>query len=122
LSSSQIGFVTAVGELGRIACLLGFSFYGELSHRPRVIAISAMLTVFAYILLDIPDLASPTSSSEDLMKNEVCQASSVQPLNETAISLTKCEKFDQRYGWRVAAMVVFAVSHFLSGCASGIPL
>ncbi|OQV25211.1 PR domain zinc finger protein 14 [Hypsibius exemplaris] len=81
LSSSQIGFVTAVGELGRIACL----------PRPRVIAISAMLTVFAYILLDIPDLASPTSSSEDLMKNEVCQASSVQPLNETAISLTKCE-------------------------------
>jgi hypothetical protein len=95
-------------------------------HRPRWIAISALITIFSYIMLDIPDLASPDSSWKDLMQNEVCQPNAVvteNPISNVSLPLlTKCGKFDQRYGWRVTAMVIFSISHFLSGCASGIPL
>lgn len=120
LSSSQIGLVTALGEVGRIISLLGLSFYGELSHRPRWIALSAFIVILSYILLDIPDLFTPDTAWKDLEKNEICVPSSAD--SNVSVPLTKCAAFKDRYGWRAAGITVFAISHILSGCASAIPI
>lgn len=110
---------TSMGELGRICCLVGLSFVGELPHRPRCIAVSAFLVIVSYLLLVIPDLSAPDSSWRGLMEEEVCRPGNASNFTD---ELSKCAKSDARYSWRVTAMTVFSISHFISGCASGIPL
>ncbi|XP_055327568.1 solute carrier organic anion transporter family member 2A1-like [Paramacrobiotus metropolitanus] len=123
LSSAEIGLITALGEIGKIVCLLGLSFCGELAHRPRWIAISSLALTLSYIFILIPDLFAPDSSWKDLTANEVCHHPPT-PANASTVSSisAKCLVFEQRTGWRVAGMTIFAIAHFVSGCASAIPI
>lgn len=82
---------------------------------------SALITIVAYILLEVPGMAAPESSWSELTQTEVCRSNMTSNTNSTML-MTKCDKSEARFAWRTTAMIIFTLSHFLSGCASVIPL
>jgi len=116
LRSVESGFVVSSFDIGSILVVIFISYLGGKSHRPRVVAIGALLTSFGALFFCLPQLISDTSLEDVISFKNVSSSDDHQLCGRKKIDEESCLKSAK--GPDSTALGLFVIANMLIGIGS----